>query len=74
MAEYVEGNIRWKDDGSEGKVTFKLSCEYVEGSKEDELIFFYCDGEEKLKSLMQEDNGEDFVLLDYYPIEIDFDF
>lgn len=71
---YVQAHIRWKDDGSEGDVTIKLSCDYIEGSKEDDLIFFFCNGEHEVKQLMKENNGEDFVVLDYHPIELDLSF
>ena len=63
--KYINGTIKWKDSGEEERVVIKLSCDYEENSKEDEQIFFYCDGEEELRSLMEENNGEDFVLLNY---------
>lgn len=55
-------NIRWKDDNTTQCVNIKTSTDYVEGSDEDNEIFFYCDGKEELNRLMQEDNGEDFVV------------
>lgn len=55
-------NIRWKDDNTTQCVNIKTSTDYVEGSDEDNEIFFYCNSKEELNHLMQEDNGEDFVV------------
>lgn len=59
----INCKIRWKDDNTTQCVNIKTSTDYVEGSDEDNEIFFYCNGMEELKSLMKEDNGEDFVVV-----------
>jgi len=55
--------IRWKDTGEEETVTFKLSCDYDE--KEDEHIFFYCNGLDELEDMKKSSDGVEFIVLDY---------
>lgn len=60
---YADVLIKWKDSGEEETVTFKLSCDYDE--KEDNDIFFYCNGAEELESMKQSNDGVEFIVLDY---------
>ena len=58
--------IRWKEDGKEEDVTFKLSPYNEFADKNiDEQIFFYCENEEEYKELVHDgyDNGQDFVIV-----------
>lgn len=64
----VSARIKWKDSGQEENVIISLTLGYVENSKKDNEVFFYCDGEKELKNLMKKDNGEDFVVLKYHKI------
>ena len=62
--KYAHTTIRWKDNGKEQNVTFKLSPYNEFADKNiDEHIFFYCDNEEDYKSLMGYDNGQDFEIV-----------
>ena len=63
---YAECLVRFKDETVQEKRIFKLS---TDTDPQDEKIFFHCDGLEALKSLASEDNGEDFVVLDYRLLE-----
>ena len=67
---YALANVRFKESGWEEEMVIKLSLDHT--PKEDREIFFYCHGIEELKNLMREDNGEDFVVLDYTPITLFF--
>lgn len=58
----VACTIRWKDNNETECVNIKTSTDHVEGSDEDNEIFFYCNSKEELNHLMQEDNGEGFVV------------
>lgn len=61
---FAHVTIRWKDNGKEQDVTFKLSPYNEFADKNiDEHIFFYCDNEEDYKSLMGYDNGQDFEIV-----------
>ena len=63
---FAHTTIRWKDDGKEEEVTFKLSpYDEVADKDIDEDIFFYCDNEEDYKELVHNgyDNGEDFYIV-----------
>lgn len=64
--DYVSAHIHWKENygGGEEDVLIKLSCGYNDG--EDDNVFFFANGVEELKSLMKEDNGEDFYISDYH--------
>jgi hypothetical protein len=66
--QYVQATIRWKDTGANEDVIIKLSCGYT--PKEDDLIFFFCNGIHEVNALMDEDNGQDFVVLDYAPCDL----
>ena len=58
--------IRFIDDNSENTVIIKDSLDVIDN--EDDDIFFYCNSEKDIKSLMFEDNGEDFVVIGYKPL------
>ncbi len=60
---HAECTVRFEEDGYIGEFLFKLSLNADE--KEDENIFFFCNGLSGLKALLKEDNGENFVVLDY---------
>lgn len=74
---YVIAKIYFKDCDIEDiyspieyeNVIIKLN-EKVEKRSKDEKIFFYCNGEEELQRLMQKNNGEDFVVVDWEYTEI----
>ena len=72
MSKFVQAHIRWKDDGSEGDVLIKLSLDSAEGSREDDAVFFYCNSVADVERLKALDNGEDFVVTEYRPVEVDF--
>ena len=55
--------IEWKDTKERRAVTIVTYGKFEEGSKEDEITFFYCKDIAELRSLMEEDNGEDFVVV-----------
>lgn len=64
--KFAHTTIRWKDDGKEEEVTFKLSPYNEFADKDiDEQIFFYCDSEEDYKELVHNgyDNGQDFFIV-----------
>lgn len=69
---HVIATIQWREGFGCGTepVLIKLSLDYV--PEEDDYVFFYCNGIEELKNLMKEDNGEDFVVLDYTPMTLFF--
>lgn len=58
QSNLVNCTIRWKDDGNTLDVTIKLSSDVGD----DDDIFFYCNSYNDLMGLMDEDNGEDFVV------------
>lgn len=63
---FAHTTIRWKEDGKEENVTFKLSPYNEFADKNiDEQIFFYCENEEEYKELVHDgyDNGQDFVII-----------
>jgi len=60
---YASTRIRFKEDGGECSVRIKLSQDYDEA--EDGDTFFFCSGWHHLAGLMDPDNGEDFVVLDW---------
>ena len=60
---YAYARIRFKKDGGECSVRIKLSQDYDDA--EDGDTFFFCSGWHHLASLMNPDNGEDFVVLDW---------
>lgn len=63
---YAECTVRFKDDSSTNKFLIKLSRLDEAPRPYDDRFFFYCErGLSELKDLMKEDNGEDFVILDY---------
>ena len=64
-AHTVLATIRWKDDGQICDCLRILVGSSAVTEEEDETIFFQCDSEDSLRRLMQEDNGEDFVVLHY---------
>lgn len=47
--EYSECQIVWKDTGDDRRVTIKLSL----GINDDDNVFYYCNGIESLKSLVE---------------------
>lgn len=64
--KFAHTTIRWKEDGKEEEVTFKLSPYNEFADKAiDEQIFFYCDSEEDYKELVHNgyDNGQDFFIV-----------
>ena len=68
--------IQWLDNGEEGDSYYFSFGDYPEFNEEtgdygtdsfgvrDDCIFFYCDGEEALKSYMTK-GAEDFIVLNY---------
>lgn len=63
---FAHTTIRWKDDGKEEEVTFKLSPYNEFADKAiDGQIFFYCDSEEDYKELVHNgyNNGQDFFIV-----------
>lgn len=61
--KFADCEIRYLDDKEPMKVIIKLDSTQ---DVQDNLIFFYCDGLADLLSLCEEDNGEDFVITDFY--------
>ena len=61
---YAIVNGYWKDDKSnfEGYI-IKLSVGVDEA--EDDLIFYYCNGEHDIKDMMLEDTGCEFIVTEY---------
>ncbi len=65
--------IKYLDDGTILENVYFSFGDYIEKRNEDSFgvndlnIFFYCEGEEDMKSLMTE-GGEDFVVLNYEPV------
>jgi hypothetical protein len=68
MTNYVLAHIHWKDTNAEEDVIIKLSCDYT--PEEDEQIFFFCNGVEDLRGLMEEDNGQEFYVTDWSYCEL----
>ena len=64
-SDFVSALIYFKDNEKEKEnVIIKLNDE-VDFRNDDE-IFFYCKGGiDEVKSLMEENNGEDFVIIDW---------
>lgn len=69
----AEATIKYLDDGTILENVYFSFGEYIEERNEDSYgvndlnIFFYCEDEADMKSLMTE-GGEDFVVLSYEPI------
>lgn len=61
-----ECEIKFKDEECSFISIIKDSVDVLED--EDDSIFYYCNSEKEIKSLMEEDNGQDFVVLSYEPI------
>jgi hypothetical protein len=58
MPLYADCHIQWKDDRTTNEVTIKLCT-----GKDEDKVFFNCEGIKQLIQLTKEDNGEDFKIL-----------
>lgn len=62
--------IKWKDNSKIELVTFCVNDEESSYTAElEDEIFFYLKAEEEIKTFMREDNGQDFVVLNYHDRE-----
>lgn len=59
--EYVECQIVWKDTGDDQRTTIKLSLSINDDDNDN--VFYYCNGIESLKSLVEYGVGE-FIVID----------
>ena len=59
--EYADVTVRYKDDGCTIETTIKLDCGVDED--EDDEIFYYCNGLNDLKGLIEEGPGNDFTVI-----------
>lgn len=60
MDKSVEVKIRWKDDNRiEEHLMISLD------GYDDDTVFFVCDSPEKFWELLEENNGEDFIIEDF---------
>lgn len=65
---FINAVIKWKEDLAEEYVTFCIGdSKKYKGKPIDESIFFYLESIEEIKDYMQEDNGQDFIILNYEP-------
>lgn len=66
---YADCHINFKNEDAGYDVTIKLvpsTEEEQEGEGDDNKIFFYCNGVDEFVKLTQQDNGEDFVVTDFF--------
>ena len=63
-----EATIYYKDEPDDLKVGYLFS--EGDSTEDDDSIFFYVEDEKEMKSLMQKDNGEDFVVVSYEPTKL----
>lgn len=59
--EYVECQIVWKDTGDDRRTTIKLSLSINDDDNDN--VFYYCNGIESLRSLVEYGVGE-FIVID----------
>lgn len=57
--EAVGCKVRFGNDTCDVKISF---IRYDEGSKDDEEVFYYCEGLVDFLRLLKEENGEDFTI------------
>lgn len=59
---YANCQILFKGEENSFEDIIKLYSS-TDGKSEDDHIFYYCDGIEDLIRLMEDDNGEDFIVI-----------
>lgn len=67
--KFTDVAIRFRNEDSAMDVVIKLEDSTEEeqnGGGDDDEIFFYCGSIDGLLKLCEEDNGEDFVIIDFF--------
>ena len=67
--KYTDVTIRFNGEDRTEDVVIKLNPSTEEeqnGEGDDNEIFFYCNGIDGLLDLCENDNGEDFVVVDFF--------
>ena len=62
LGECIDAVIRWKDEEEPENVVIAM---HPDDGESDDGVFFYCESVDELRELLNPDNGEDFVVIEF---------